>query len=275
MEETNADVLVFGTSRAVYHYVPQVFEDSLNLTFYNTGRGGQFIFYQTAVLKSVLKRYKPKLIIMDFMGTFEVGREYYDRMSCLLPYYNNHPEIRDLIELRSPYEKMKLLSQIYPFNSQFLTIAVGNLEINKKRKPDYKGFIPLLNEMRVEIDSMETKSSYEIDSIKVMAFREFLTDTKSAGIPVMVIFSPVYYLYDKDFSVSICREVCSQENVPFYDFSKDSVFLFKNNLFGDLIHVNQNGAILLSQLIVEKINQLKSSWNSGPEIVLKKTENEN
>ncbi|KYK21256.1 hypothetical protein AYK24_03370 [Thermoplasmatales archaeon SG8-52-4] len=257
MEETKADVLVFGSSRAVYHYVPEVFEDSLNLSFYNTGRGGQFIFYQTAVLKSVLKRYTPKLVILDFMGSFEKGEDYYDRMSCLLPYYANHPEIRDLVELRSPFEKIKLVSGIYPFNSQFLNIAVGNLEINKKRKPDNKGYVAFHNELTEDIDSLETKSIYEIDSNKVVVFKEFLLKTRSAGIPIIVIFSPVYYLYDQDYSVSICRDICRQEKVPFYDFSKDPIFLNKKKLFADNLHVNHKGAILLSQIVINKIKQSK------------------
>lgn len=267
MEKTKADILVFGSSRAVHHYVPEVFEDSMNLSFYNTGRGGQFIFYQTAVLKSVLKRYTPKLIILDFMGTFEQGRDYYDRMSCLLPYYDNHPEIRELIELRSPYEEIKLVSEIYPFNSQFLTIAIGNLEINKKRKPDQKGYVPLINELTENMDSLETKSIYEIDSIKVRVVREFLKACKSAGIPLVVVFSPVYYLYDKDYSISICREICQNEKVPFYDFSKDPLFLYKKKLFGDILHVNHQGAILFSQTIIDKIKQLRSTLDPGSELL--------
>ena len=44
MELTKADLLVFGSSRANHHYVPEVFEDSLKLTFYNTGKDGSGIF---------------------------------------------------------------------------------------------------------------------------------------------------------------------------------------------------------------------------------------
>ena len=36
-----------------------------------------------------------------------------------------------------------MISEIYPYNSSLLTIAIGNLEINKTRKNDRKGYVPL------------------------------------------------------------------------------------------------------------------------------------
>ena len=68
IEKTNADILIFGSSRANHHYVPAIFEDSLKMKFYNTGRDGNGIFFQLAVLKSILKRYTPKIIIFDYMS---------------------------------------------------------------------------------------------------------------------------------------------------------------------------------------------------------------
>ena len=72
MEKTEADILIFGSSRANHHYVPEVFEDSLKMKFYNTGRDANGVFFQSAVLKSVLKRYKPKIIIYDHSFLFPV-----------------------------------------------------------------------------------------------------------------------------------------------------------------------------------------------------------
>jgi hypothetical protein len=136
MEKTEAELLVLGSSRANHHYVPEIFEDELKMSFYNTGRDGSRLLYNYAVFRSILKRYTPKIIILD-IGFDELysDAEEYARLSPLLPYYKNHPEIRDLIEKRSSFEKIKLLSNIYPFNSSLLAIAMGNLEVNKKRAP--------------------------------------------------------------------------------------------------------------------------------------------
>ena len=258
MDSTKAEVLIFGSSRANHDYVPEIFEDSLKQTFYNTGRDGNGIFYQQALVKTILKRYTPKIMVFEYAGTFAKGCEEYEQMASLLPYYRTHPEIRKIIELRSPYEKIKMLSGIYPFNSQLLTIAVGNLEMNKKREIDNKGYIALNKEWQYELDSVADKKYTQIDSNKIRAFRETITDPKNAGAQVFVVFSPVFQKYSRNDDLVLCEKLCAAENIPFFDFSKDSSFLANRAWFQDVLHLNHKGATEFSKLLVSKINQYRS-----------------
>lgn len=251
IEKTTADILVFGSSRANHHYVPEVFEDSLKISFYNTGRDGNNIIYQTAILKSILNRYTPKMIICDYAWGFEKGE--IDRISSLLPYYRLHKEIRKFVELKSPFEKVKLLSEIYPFNSQILTIAIGNMEINKKRSRDDKGYIALFEEWQDEIDSIPNDKIYELDSNKISYFREFISVAKESGAMVYIVYSPIFQKYDKNQEIDICKNICKSENVPTLDFSRDTLFLQNKQLFYDIEHLNHKGALIFSNLVVEKI----------------------
>jgi hypothetical protein len=253
IDSTRANILIFGSSRANHHYIPEIFEDSLKMTYYNTGSDGNFIFYQLAVLKSVLKRYTPKVIILDYSGSFAKDIDSYDRLSSLLPYYRDHKEIRNIIELKSPFERIKLLSEIYPFNSQILTIAIGNLEVNKKRKFDDKGYVALYNKWQGKIDSIGNFTTYSTDSNKLSALKEFLNIAKKSGATVFVVYSPVYQKFNRNQEIEICKTVCSLENVPFWDFSKDTIFLNHNILFQDGEHLNHNGAVIFSKLIIYKI----------------------
>jgi hypothetical protein len=253
IDSTRANILVFGSSRANHHYVPEIFEDSLKMTYYNTGRDGINIFYELAVLKTILNRYTPKVIILDYTGEFAKDMDSYDRLSSLLPYYRSHKEIRDIIVLKSQFEKIKLISEIYPFNSQLLTIAIGNSEINKKRKPDNKGYVPLSNEWQAKIDSIGTFTTYSIDSNKLLALKEFLNIAKKSRVNVFVIYSPIFQKFNSKKEIDICREVCSFENVPFWNFSKDTLFLNHNKLFQDVGHLNHHGAVIFSKLVVDKI----------------------
>ena len=101
MDSAKSDILVFGSSSANHHYVPEVFEDSLKMTFYNTGRDGDGILFQTAILVSALKRYSPKLIILDYSDDFKKNGDGYDSPTSLLPYYRTHKEVRKYIELKA------------------------------------------------------------------------------------------------------------------------------------------------------------------------------
>jgi hypothetical protein len=253
IDKAETDILIFGSSRANHHYVPEVFEDSLKMTFYNTGRDGNGVFFQTAVLKSILKRYTPKVIIFDYLGSFAREQEDYDRMSSLLPYYKTHPEIRKIVELRSPYERIKLLSEIYPFNSMILTIAIGNLDMNRKRKPDNKGYIAAYGEWNHEIFTPAPRPLYVVDSNKINAFHEFITQAQESGSKVFVVYSPLFLKFKKSQEIEICNEICSTEKVPFWDFSQDTLFLNHNTLFRDISHLNHKGATIFSSIIASKI----------------------
>lgn len=257
MEKMDAEVVVFGSSRANHHYVPQVFEDSLKLTFYNAGRDGQGIFYHLAVLRSVLKRYTPKIVILDYSESFNDNRLDYDEISNLLPFYRTHREIRSILELRSPYEKIKLLSEIYPFNSDVFRTAIGNLEYNKKRRPDMNGYLPIFEKWQKKIDSVASYgayNAYQLDTNKVNAFKEFLSTAKSAGAQVYVIFSPIFIKFFKNQDIDITTAICATENVPFLNYSKDNNFLNNNQLFGNASHLNDDGAQLFSRMVAKRIN---------------------
>ncbi|MCX6158530.1 MAG: hypothetical protein NTY74_11190 [Ignavibacteriae bacterium] len=255
MEKTNAEILIFGSSRANHHYISGLLEDSLKMTAYNTGREMSGIFYQTAILKSVLKRYTPKLIVLDFAG--EEGKaEQYDYLSSLLPYYKTHEEIRNIIELKSQFERIKLVSEIYPFNSEIRTIIYGNLEnkepINAEDKNN-KGYIALYGEVKAKIADVDNSTSLKVDTNKFNSFREFIQLAKSSGAIVIVSYSPIFQKYNRLQDLEICKGICSSENITFWDFSKDTTFINKIDLFYDIGHLNHNGAILFSNIVATKI----------------------
>ncbi|NPD86988.1 hypothetical protein HNS38_19710 [Lentimicrobium sp. L6] len=247
LEETTADILVFGSSRANHHYVPEIFLNEFNMSYYNTGRDGNGILYQTAVLKSILKRYSPKIIILDFYGSFEENTKDYDRLSALLPYYKSHKEIRRIVELKSSYEKIKLLSHIYPYNSMLLTIMIGNTEYNKGRKHDDKGYVPLYKKWRLPIETRDSIFINHIDSNLVDAFCDFISLSKQSGAEVIVAYSPIYIKNQYDSRIAFAKSTCDSLNIDFIDFSNDEVFLSNGSYFQDPSHLNHDGALLFSR----------------------------
>lgn len=261
IEKTTADILIFGSSRASHHFYPNVFEKRLNLTFYNVGRDAQLISYHYAVLKGVLKRYSPKVVILDFSyGEFRQNNYTDHGLSSLLPYYDRHPEMRSIIEQNSKFEKFKLLSHIYPYNSSMFIIAAGNAEFNKKRGGDVKGYVPYLRMWKgpMDIDSSLTKC--EIDSNKVRAYESFIQDCIHSKIKLYIVCSPVYTKFiHPDYSVMIGQEIAKKNNIPFYDYSKDSVFINNVSYFADFMHMNDTGAKYFSNILIDKINNTKKN----------------
>jgi hypothetical protein len=258
IDETNADILIFGSSRAFSNYIPDIFEENLKLSSYNTGSAGQFILYDYAVLKAVLKRYSPKLILLDLipgeLATEDRGHYYtYDRLSFLLPFYKEHEEMRPVLGLKGRFEKFKLASSIYPFNSKLIYIAASNAGYLKNSNTTIKGWqaVPGIWKGPLEVSS---PSPRELDSTKIRVYRSFLRDCRRSGVKVVVVCSPTYTIFKaKDNSTLVASKIAEEENMRFIDFTNDSFFVKRSQLFADIDHLNPNGAGIFTNSIIDSI----------------------
>ena len=255
IEKTTADILIFGSSRANHHYNPVIIENKLKSTVYNVGRDGSSIFYQYAILKGILKRYTPKIVILDFESfEFKYSRESYDRLSSLLPYYKSHPELHSIIELKSTFEKYKMFSNIYPFNSSIFTIAIGNTKKNKKRRGDIKGYIPLYKIWRNPIKNLRLIRKYEYDKNKIVFYKNFINDCIQKKIKLFIFVSPYFTKTNRlDYSILTGKRIAKKYDVNFYNYSNDKQFLKANTFFADIKHLNNNGAKKFTNIITNKI----------------------
>lgn len=258
IDSTNADILVFGSSRANHHYVPEIFEEDLKMRYYNTGRDGNSILYNYAVLKAVLLRYTPKIIILDLRPyDCYYNKISYERLSSLLPYYSSHLEIRDIVNLRSPYERIKHFSKIYPFNSSLLTICIGNFYNNKKRKFDNDGYIPLMgttkeNEL-IPVPIPRGKIDYNIlnaiDSMSCLCYQK--------GIKLFLCFSPIYYQIEETKLDTLIYSIAKKYNFKYLNFSNIPEFTSQPSLFRDRSHLNNKGAMKYSFMVIDSISPIR------------------
>jgi hypothetical protein len=258
IEKTTADILVFGSSTAAHDYHPEIFEKRLKMSYYNVAREGYSIFYHYAVLKAILKRYTPKIIIYDFdVNEFNREQISYDRLASLLPYYKKHPEIRSIVEYKSPYEKFKLLSKIYPYNSSILTIIGQNIEyVSKRRKimdANLKGYMPLTSEWNEPIRDGGSLNP-ELDNNKIKTYESFIKDCVNSKAEVYIICSPLFIRYENvSYSLFLGKKIADKYNVRFFDYSRDSATLGNPSHFADILHLNDTGAKIYSNKVIDSI----------------------
>lgn len=257
IEETKAEVLIFGSSRAKNHYHPNIIEERLKMTYYNVGRDGNHIFYNYALLKLILKRYSPKIVVLDLVkGEFKETSESYEKISALLPYYDSYPEIRSIIELRGKYERIKLLSKIYPYNSSIFSIAIGNTDFNKKRYIDMQGFVPWRKKIQCPPKTDTINAEYKIDSVKVNLFESFIKDCNSQGVKLFIVVSPYYLISDiTDSSIEKGIAIAEKYGVELLNYSQDTNFKLHCEFFADITHLNEDGAKLFTTKLVEELVQ--------------------
>jgi len=257
IETTRADLLIFGASRANHHYYTSMIEEQLGKSTYNTGRDGNAIFYHYAVLQSILKRYTPKIAILDIShGEFQQNKDSYDRISSLLPYYNSHPEIQHIVQLKSNNEQLKLISKIYPYNSLLFQIIAGNTKFNRTRESrnDINGYVPLSHVWSGDVVYEDKFRSYEIDTLKIHYFKLFINDCVKSGIQLFIVISPYYVKFGgSDHSLTIAHNIAKLNHIPFFDFSNDSSFLSTPDIYADESHLNDSGARLYTAEVINKL----------------------
>lgn len=244
IDSTKANFVVFGSSRANHHYVPSVFENKFNTTFYNCGRDGCNMIYSVAVLSAVVDRYKPKQIVFDFIPG-DLGSSEEDKLSPLLPYRNN-PAIKPYIKYNSQFEKYKLLSKMYPYNSLLTNIIVGNLAANKKRSMNEEGYVAL-----DKIMPDEPKKVFEakpIIPLRAKILDDILFKLNQKQIPVVVVISPSYLSYKPDNAEAVTiKNICSKYNNAKFINYENSPDFDDHQLFSDNFHLNNTGAIKFSK----------------------------
>lgn len=260
---SNTDVLVFGSSRAIRHYSPQLISGVTGLSCYNMGRDGQYIPFYTALEDAALRKHIPRFIIVDMnVWEFTVNYEKYEKLAALLPYARTNPEFIPYINEISDWENIKLVSRTYPFNST-LFIASHDFLLAKNLPGYESGYLPLTNSMSLreyenyrteknQYDLKRSKMKIEIDQKAIGYFKAFLDRAQKHNVKTFVIISPTILSEPETKEKKIIQSIAhTYPNVVFKDFSHDPTYNNQYNKFADVFHLNEQGSKEFSGQIAE------------------------
>ena len=235
-------MVIFGSSRANHHYVPQIIEDSLDLTCFNMGQDGNGIVLMYGCYQMLLERYKPKLIIYDVRHSFDFSNNYDNSryLDLLKEYYNKDCIKKEFAELVGWKEMCKLSSKMFQVNSKVITMLGDNVlcqDVNK-------GYIPLYaavtDSTKYEYEFVDS-ISWGLDSVKLSLFERFVCDVKEREIPLVMFVSPVYAQSARVDYVE-AEKICAKYDVPFYYLMEMEGIADDCTMFQDRTHMNNTGA---------------------------------
>lgn len=247
-KESTEDILIFGSSRAKHHYVPDIIEDSLGMSCYNTGEDGNGIIYCYGILKMITQRYSPKLIIFD-VTRFDI--EVDDNMKyldLLKPYYYE-PGVDSIFWAIEPKTRFMMLSNLYRYNTTCIRV-IGNFVRPMSACP--KGYSALYQTMNYDPEVQE-KKTVSVDSLKIQLFEKFIQLTKGKGIKMICCVSPFYKALPDDDNFEPVKRLCREHGVPFFYFGAEPNISNDKKLFQDKSHLNDNGARVYTSGLMERI----------------------
>lgn len=270
-----AEIYVYGSSRAWVHINPQILKDSLDCSVYNLGIDGQ-TFNMQYLRHSLALKYnaKPKTIIHSLdihtlvrgnlhnkdqflpymllndtfykhMSKYE-GYSYFDYKVPLIRYYGNFQSLKTVLKM-IVLPQRNLVERVKGYKGQNIS---WNTDFDKAKKT--------IKKYRVEPDSLTLR-----------LFEKYLKDCKEQNIEVVLVYSPYYiegqqFIENQQQIISIYHELAKKYEVAFYNFINDEI-CYKKDYFYNASHLNIKGSELftkkLSSIIKNEINILKKTEN--------------
>lgn len=252
-DKTSEDILIFGSSRAIHHYNPQIITDSLGMTCYNCGQDGNGIVLFYGVWQMIKERYQPKMIIFDVSTGFDLyeGESNQKYLGWLRMDYNR-PGVKQIFAVIDPTEKYKMISMLYRFNSKFMQNITDY--VHPIFGIEGNGFLPLKGEM----DQMKIRSGKgeklvkKVDDVKLKFISKLIEESK--GVELVFVASPTWYgSSERDYQP--IREICASKDVRFIDFSNSEKYVHQNLWFRDGTHLNSRGADEFTKDLISEIIQ--------------------
>lgn len=248
LTESRDELMIMGSSRAAHHYVPKVFEDSLEMSCYNAGSDGMCIYYHYGILAARIQMgYPPKMVILEVISTdLETSQGATFSLDAALdryaPHYGEFSEIDSLFAFNGWKERVKLMSKTYRFNSKL----VQTIKCNYIPWPEDRGYEALSGVMQVT----EGKTAADvlapvsddptIEERKLMYLQKFIDECKINNIQLVMCYSP-YYGQVIPKSIRMIEELAEKNHVMFLNYGDNECFQ-KPEYFQDAGHLNDTGA---------------------------------
>lgn len=246
------DVLIFGSSRAIHHYVPEIITDSLGMSCYNCGMDGNGILYLYSRFLMVTNRYTPKVIVYEVTNSFDLKSDDYTRYLGWQKRYCDIPGVMDVITDISPNEKWKLKSNLYKYSGIFIQLVADNF--NSLHEVDNTGYAPVYKNVDYGPDEVQQSDSTAThwDAKKKSYFEKLVSDCRQKGIKLIFAYSPMYGAKSsavyKEFT-----EFCKEQDIPLIDYYAKEGFADTQAFFADGSHLNDTGAKEYTKAVVGEI----------------------
>lgn len=251
LNETHEDILIFGSSRAIHHYDPNIFEDSLQMTCCNCAEDGSGILLHYPRMEAILERYQPKMVIYDLIPQYDFWNfGEINSLGRLRPYSDILP-VSKFIEDIDKTEKLKLCSSLYKFNSSFVEILQQRFSSASMSSAKFT-----YGALEGVLDSVTSKDSEfdgdGLDFVKFKYLNEFVDLCQKHGVKMIFTASPWYKMEYQDAYGPI-EKMCKEKNILFLNHNFDTYFNNDKHYFHDAAHMNRHGAEVFSSVIAHEI----------------------
>jgi hypothetical protein len=169
-----------------------------------------------------------------------------------------HPEeIGKAIEHNSRFERYKVISRLYRYNSTWIHM----LRYLADPQMDYAGYLPLTGTLKKipqpDKPGVRKKTIIETDPFLFSVFKGMISTAKKLDILIVAVISPQFNP-DTTMNPSMKQmtDYLQMEKIIVLNHSQDTTFAGKTELFYDASHLNSQGAEIFSGVVASEIRRL-------------------
>ena len=247
IRDSHEEILLMGASEVKHSFISKQIEDSLGLSCYNLAFDGNNIYYQYAVLREILKRYTPHVVVISTTITAEDE----STVTSLFPFHKNYNRIKETIFEIAPIEKYKLISNAYVYNSLILNIIQGLI----LPEPQTNGYKPLYRG--------DTKNNLAVRNYSIPSsprsfdyFDKFLNLAVTSGCSVIVVNTPKYFINSSYDRPSEIKELVSKYKIAYLNYENDTTYINHNDYFYDGVHLANKGAEVFTSRFISDLKDI-------------------
>lgn len=253
------DVIIIGESRAHGNFIPSILEDSLGMLVVNAASNGSYMSQQAAVIRMMLNRYVPRLIIWEvnptsLMETFQSDE--LDAALDLTPFYKIDSLSKCLIQQRSFYESVKMQSNAYRNNNKLVGLLL--IIANGQHDNNLKGYNPLSTSGYIYPTRRERVFDDDFSMYRYELLKSTLEFAESKGCELILVSSPQFEQSNLNSTKQAKMFVSLMDslNVPYLDYRCDERFQTDSTYFKDCSHLNAKGATTFMQIVIPEIDSI-------------------
>ncbi|MFN8277117.1 MAG: hypothetical protein U0T84_06525 [Chitinophagales bacterium] len=262
----DADVLVYGSSRAWVHFNPEVIQDSLHLPAYNLGMDGHGLPFQYLRHQMVLEyNKKPKLII----HSIEPG-SLVKQPSCnyeqFMPYMLGSREIEQTTAGYEGFNRFQFWLPLLRYTGHWDAVRVALHQAQHPDNPEEGRKRGFRSNPSAWTNDFEEAKKREKELVMVMndsllsLLDRYLQEVKQEQIPIVLVYCPTYiegqqYIRDHDKMLAVLKQHAQQAQVPFLDFSRDTL-CYHREYFYNANHMNSRGVAIFNRTLIQQVKAL-------------------
>lgn len=252
----DADVVVFGNSRARCHYHSELIDSILDIKCYNLGLAGYpFDYTYNFVIAPYLEHnISPKLCIVEVGPQAFLGYWNSNYATFFLPYINEKYS-RFYFDI---CDKINILHLFLPIKYYGTMQTLRELEIcNTTATLEYKDAFKTRSAGNYRVNFPDIHYNVEHNDTIIQYFKHFVNNCRKKGVPLLFVCSPMHKndFYDHCEMEQFWNLIDSvAPDVPILDYS----LMFGNDTtyFGESTHMNTLGADSFSIKLAHDIDSI-------------------